>query len=157
MSLSIPRRRWRCGFRGAYCKCFRLFGLEGWVLTNRYGVSRVYNQQCGYALADVQTMHDRMKSILKVIHGSGLDPAAGKAKYVPSSDELSCMLIYLDPNSSSCRTIRPSCPRSTSQAWTSISPNSTSKTRDPRVRDPASSGPSPPRTARRCPLPVICS
>lgn len=45
-------------------------------------MSRVYNQQCGYTLMDVQTMHDRMKSILKVIHGAGIDPSAGKAKYV---------------------------------------------------------------------------
>lgn len=48
----------------------------------RYGVSRVYNQQCGYTLMDVQTMHDRMRSILKVIHGAAIDPSAGKAKYV---------------------------------------------------------------------------
>lgn len=34
---------------------------------------------------DVQTMHDRMKSILKVIHGAAIDPAAGRARYVFSS------------------------------------------------------------------------
>lgn len=45
-------------------------------------MSRVYNQQCGYTLMDVQTTHDRMKSILKVIHGAGIDPSAGKVKYV---------------------------------------------------------------------------
>lgn len=51
--------------------------LQGNML---YGVSKVYNQQCGYTLTDVQAMHDRMRSILKAIPGGGLDPAAGKAK-----------------------------------------------------------------------------
>lgn len=46
----------------------------------RYGVSRVYNQQCGYTLLEVQGMHDRMASLLRLIPGSGLDPSAGKAK-----------------------------------------------------------------------------
>ena len=45
-------------------------------------MSRVYNQQCGYTLMDAQTMHDRMKSILKVIHGAAIDPAAGRARCV---------------------------------------------------------------------------
>lgn len=49
----------------------------GWV---RYGVSRVYNQQCGYALTDAQAIRDRMRTMLKVIQGNGLDPDAGKAR-----------------------------------------------------------------------------
>lgn len=53
----------------------------GAVLTClRYGVSKVYNQQCGYALTDVQTMHDRMKVMLRVTPGGGLDPSAGKVR-----------------------------------------------------------------------------
>ncbi|KAI9037706.1 Rad21/Rec8 N terminal domain protein [Aspergillus affinis] len=51
--------------------------LQGNLL---YGVSKVYNQQCGYALMDVQTMHDRMKVMLRVVPGGGLDPLAGKAR-----------------------------------------------------------------------------
>lgn len=43
-------------------------------------MSRVYSQQCGYTLTDVQAMHDRMRATLKVLPGGGLDPAAGKAK-----------------------------------------------------------------------------
>lgn len=54
----------------------------------RYGVSRVYNQQCGYTLTDVQTMHDKMRSMLKAMPGGGLDPTAGKAKFVIQSTVL---------------------------------------------------------------------
>ncbi|GKZ72885.1 hypothetical protein AnigIFM50267_009552 [Aspergillus niger] len=51
--------------------------LQGNLL---YGVSRVYSQQCGYTLTDVQAMHDRMRALLKVLPGGGLDPTAGKAR-----------------------------------------------------------------------------
>ncbi|EEH48609.2 uncharacterized protein PADG_04688 [Paracoccidioides brasiliensis Pb18] len=51
--------------------------LQGNLL---YGVSRVFNQQCGYALIDAQTMRDKMRAMLKEIRSSGLDPDAGKAK-----------------------------------------------------------------------------
>lgn len=47
---------------------------------HRYGVSRVYNQQCGYTLLDTQAMHDKMVTQLKIIQGTGLDPTAGQAK-----------------------------------------------------------------------------
>ncbi|KAL4865822.1 hypothetical protein BDV12DRAFT_199791 [Aspergillus spectabilis] len=45
-----------------------------------YGVSRVYSQQCGYTLLDVQAMHDRMRQMMKSLPSGGLDPSAGKAK-----------------------------------------------------------------------------
>ncbi|KAJ5698984.1 hypothetical protein N7462_000989 [Penicillium macrosclerotiorum] len=51
--------------------------LQGSLL---YGVSRVYDQQCGYTLLDAQTTHDKMNSMLKLIPGGGLDPNAGKVK-----------------------------------------------------------------------------
>ncbi|KAB8231949.1 Rad21/Rec8 N terminal domain protein [Aspergillus alliaceus] len=51
--------------------------LQGNLL---YGVSRVYSQQCSYTLTDVQTMHDKMRAMLKVLPGGGLDPTAGKAR-----------------------------------------------------------------------------
>ncbi|KAJ5358184.1 hypothetical protein N7541_005342 [Penicillium brevicompactum] len=51
--------------------------LQGSLL---YGVSRVYNQQCGYTLLDTQAMHDKMITQLKIIPGSGLDPTAGQAR-----------------------------------------------------------------------------
>ena len=47
----------------------------------RYGVSRVYNQQCVYTLTDVQAMHDKMRTTFKIFRDIGLDPEAGKAKY----------------------------------------------------------------------------
>ncbi|OJD10461.1 hypothetical protein AJ78_08535 [Emergomyces pasteurianus Ep9510] len=49
-------------------------------LGGRYGVSRVYHQQCGYTLMDAQTMRDRMRTMLKEIRSTGLDPDAGKAR-----------------------------------------------------------------------------
>lgn len=52
-------------------------------LLPRYGVSRVYHQQCGYTLLDAQAMHDKMFSMLKMLPGGGLDPQAGKTKYLP--------------------------------------------------------------------------
>ncbi|OOQ82058.1 hypothetical protein PEBR_40600 [Penicillium brasilianum] len=51
--------------------------LQGSLL---YGVSRVYDQQCGYTLLDAQTMRDKMVSMLKQLPGGGLDPSAGKTK-----------------------------------------------------------------------------
>ncbi|KAJ5729786.1 uncharacterized protein N7483_004294 [Penicillium malachiteum] len=51
--------------------------LQGNLL---YGVSRVYDQQCGYTLLDTQTMHDKMISTLKLIPGGGLDPSVGQTK-----------------------------------------------------------------------------
>ncbi|KAE8350435.1 Rec8 like protein-domain-containing protein [Aspergillus coremiiformis] len=51
--------------------------LQGNLL---YGVSRVYSQQCGYTLTDVQAIHDKMRTMLKVLPGGGLDPTAGKTR-----------------------------------------------------------------------------
>ncbi|KAJ5952954.1 uncharacterized protein N7479_011367 [Penicillium vulpinum] len=62
--------------------------LQGSLL---YGVSRVYNQQCGYTLLDTQAMHDKMVSKLKIIPASGLDPAAGQTK--PSN-----LILPYDPS-----------------------------------------------------------
>ncbi|KAJ5143344.1 uncharacterized protein N7515_002131 [Penicillium bovifimosum] len=62
--------------------------LQGSLL---YGVSRVYNQQCGYILLDTQAMHDKMVSKLKIVPGSGLDPAAGQTK--PSN-----LILPYDPS-----------------------------------------------------------
>ncbi|KAJ5870172.1 hypothetical protein N7455_005113 [Penicillium solitum] len=62
--------------------------LQGSLL---YGVSRVYNQQCGYTLLDTQAMHDKMVSKLKIIPGRGLDPAAGQTR--PSN-----LILPYDPS-----------------------------------------------------------
>ncbi|KAK2813066.1 hypothetical protein FQN49_008329, partial [Arthroderma sp. PD_2] len=51
--------------------------LQGNLL---YGVSKVYHQQCGYALLDAEATKDRMRTMLKVIHNAGLDPDAGKTR-----------------------------------------------------------------------------
>ncbi|KAJ5298288.1 uncharacterized protein N7443_006408 [Penicillium atrosanguineum] len=51
--------------------------LQGSLL---YGVSRIFNQQCGYTLLDAQTMHDKMMTMLRIVPGAGLDPSAGKSK-----------------------------------------------------------------------------
>jgi hypothetical protein len=48
----------------------------------RYGVSKVYSQQCGYALLEAQSVKDRMYTMLKTLQNAGLDPEAGKARWV---------------------------------------------------------------------------
>lgn len=56
-----------------------------WIIDSRprrYGVARVYDQQCRYTLTDVQAMHDRLRSMLGAIPGTALDPTAGKARFV---------------------------------------------------------------------------
>jgi meiotic recombination protein REC8 len=45
----------------------------------RYGVSRVYDQQCQYVLKDAQHAQDHMRQMLKVVKNSDLDLEAGKA------------------------------------------------------------------------------
>jgi hypothetical protein len=47
---------------------------------SRYGVSRVYLQQCGYVLSDAQNMYNSMHLMLGVVEGAALDPRAGKAR-----------------------------------------------------------------------------
>ena len=46
----------------------------------RYGVSRVYLQQCGYVLADAQTAHNTMMLMLRTVENNALDSDAGKAR-----------------------------------------------------------------------------
>jgi hypothetical protein len=53
------------------------------LITSRYGVSRVYLQQCGYVLTDAQNAHNAMRMMLKAMKDAGLDPEAGKARYEP--------------------------------------------------------------------------
>ncbi|KAI5291189.1 hypothetical protein KEM54_005973 [Ascosphaera aggregata] len=52
--------------------------LQGNLL---FGISRVYDQQCGYALTDVQHMRDKMTTVYRHVRNTtALDPEAGKAK-----------------------------------------------------------------------------
>ncbi|KAI5296121.1 hypothetical protein KEM56_005502 [Ascosphaera pollenicola] len=51
--------------------------LQGNLL---FGISRVYDQQCGYALTDVQNMREKMTTVYRQFKYSALDPDAGKAK-----------------------------------------------------------------------------
>lgn len=48
--------------------------------SSRYGVSRVYAQQCGYILSDAQTAHSNMRTLIKAVRTAELDPNAGKAR-----------------------------------------------------------------------------
>ncbi|KAI9852801.1 MAG: hypothetical protein M1838_005022 [Thelocarpon superellum] len=45
-----------------------------------YGVSRVYSQQCGYVLVDVQAASNHLRALLKTTRDAELDPEAGKAR-----------------------------------------------------------------------------
>ena len=47
---------------------------------SRYGVSRVYSQQCGYVLADTQSFRDKMRGVVVVMKEMETDPDAGKVK-----------------------------------------------------------------------------
>ncbi|MCJ1260411.1 hypothetical protein MMC22_000272 [Lobaria immixta] len=49
--------------------------------SSRYGVSRVYAQQCGYILSDAQTAHSNMRTLIKAVRTAELDPNAGKARH----------------------------------------------------------------------------
>lgn len=47
---------------------------------DRYGISRVYDQQCSYVLVDAQAAQVSIRGLLKISRTSGLDANAGKAK-----------------------------------------------------------------------------
>jgi hypothetical protein len=57
----------------------------------RYGVSRVYLQQCGYVLSDAQNMYNSMHLMLRAVEGAALDPRAGKSRLA---------ILFHDPNTS---------------------------------------------------------
>ena len=48
--------------------------------TTSYGVSRVFNQQCGYILSDAQVAQANMRALINAVKTSELDPNAGKAR-----------------------------------------------------------------------------
>ncbi|KAL8832062.1 MAG: hypothetical protein Q9170_005029 [Blastenia crenularia] len=54
--------------------------LEESLTPLRYGVSRVYLQQCGYALSDAQNVQLSMMTLSKILRTASLDPNAGKAR-----------------------------------------------------------------------------
>ncbi|KAE9963758.1 hypothetical protein BLS_008934 [Venturia inaequalis] len=45
-----------------------------------YGVSRVYDQQCGYVLADAQSAQNTMRTLLKVVRAVNLDSTDGRTR-----------------------------------------------------------------------------
>ncbi|TLD23568.1 hypothetical protein E2P81_ATG08912 [Venturia nashicola] len=45
-----------------------------------YGVSRVYDQQCGYVLADAQAAQNTMRTLLKVVRAVNLDSTDGRTR-----------------------------------------------------------------------------
>jgi len=47
----------------------------------RYGVSRVYLQQCGYVLSDAQSASNSMNLLLRTVKDSAIDPDAGRARW----------------------------------------------------------------------------
>jgi meiotic recombination protein REC8, fungi type len=52
--------------------------LQGNLL---YGVSRVYDEQCGYMLTDVESVRRQLRTFVNVTGNlNALDPKAGKAK-----------------------------------------------------------------------------
>ena len=49
-------------------------------LVLRYGVARVYSQQCGYVLVDAQAVRDKVRGVSSVIRELALDPDVGRAR-----------------------------------------------------------------------------
>jgi len=47
---------------------------------SRYGVSRVYLQQCDYVLSDAESVYNAMHLMLRALENASLDPQAGKAR-----------------------------------------------------------------------------
>ncbi|QDS70385.1 hypothetical protein FKW77_009222 [Venturia effusa] len=45
-----------------------------------YGVSRVYDQQCGYVLADAQAAQNTMRTLLRVVRAANLDSTDGRPR-----------------------------------------------------------------------------
>lgn len=52
---------------------------KDWIDTDasRYGVTRVYAQQCGYVLSDAESARNSMKAVFKVLRASALDAEGG--------------------------------------------------------------------------------
>ena len=50
------------------------------LTVSRYGVSRVYVQQCDYVLSDAQNTYNAMHLMLRALGDAALDPQAGKAR-----------------------------------------------------------------------------
>jgi hypothetical protein len=48
--------------------------------SGRYGVSRVYDQQCHYVLLDAQAAHNGIRTMLMSAKNNDLEPGAGKTR-----------------------------------------------------------------------------
>lgn len=46
----------------------------------RYGVARVYSQQCGYVLMDAQAIRDKVRGVSMIVKELALDPEVGRAR-----------------------------------------------------------------------------
>lgn len=52
----------------------------GQLTWSRYGVSRVYDQQCAYVLADAQTAQTQIRALLRVTKSNDLDASGAKGR-----------------------------------------------------------------------------
>lgn len=50
-----------------------LRALKHWLRRYRYGITRVYSQQCGYVLHDAENARNSMRTVVKLIQTAGLD------------------------------------------------------------------------------------
>ncbi|KAI5298230.1 hypothetical protein KEM55_003647, partial [Ascosphaera atra] len=109
--------------------------LQGNLL---YGISKVYDRQCGYALGDIQSMRDRMRNVIRKAKRTALDPEAGQAKrdqlilpddpsctpniLIPGLDaDVSALNIFLAPDAPAIRDFLSSQLQSTLNMPTSLS------------------------------------
>lgn len=77
----VLRSQWHFDFKVVFCKVYPCCGITIVECIYRFGISRVYSQQCGFVLADAQMAQNNIKALLKVIRTAELDPNAGEARY----------------------------------------------------------------------------
>jgi hypothetical protein len=54
-----------------------------------YGVSQVYDQQCGYVLSDAQAAQLKIRDLLKVARTNDLNSSTAQARYVKRLPDMS--------------------------------------------------------------------
>jgi meiotic recombination protein REC8 len=52
------------------------------LIPKSYGVSRVYDQQCGYVLSDAQAAQIKMKDLFRVVKSNDIAASVAQARYV---------------------------------------------------------------------------
>jgi hypothetical protein len=80
-ALSVNQKRlWPCVFKATYCKIRGSLCMLADSNAPRYGVVRVYSQQCDYVLQDAQAAQATIRTFYKTSKANEIDSTASKAK-----------------------------------------------------------------------------